>query len=450
MKTLLIQPPIEDFYRTRFREYPLGLLYLAASLRAGGHQAELLDARYCKKGRSVALPETFGYLAGYYGAGNGLFGGFRRFGIDYHEIGEMVGRARPDAVFVNAMFTPYSVEVKKMSATVKKVFPECRIIAGGHHATADPDDMISSGVIDSVVRGEGEEVVLDAMNGGRIIYEGAGGQPFRVDDLDSLPFPARDIVRADMYLYNKRPYTMILTSRGCPHRCSFCSVQSLSGHTYRKRSVQNVIYEIDECIKKYGIRVFDFQDDNLLYDPLRIKEMLLQIQRLYGGYGLELMASNGLNAAHIDEELLYLMRRAGFRKLDIALAAGDVASRKNLRRPESVEKYENILEAAVKEGLSVTTYIILGLPFQPISEMRETVEYLKKKPTLISPSIFYNVPGMPMYEEARQFEYAPVHAARRSSAFNCFGKDFTRDDIFALFKEIREYNTKIKPPFCGG
>ncbi|MCX6112474.1 MAG: radical SAM protein, partial [Proteobacteria bacterium] len=253
-----------------------------------------------------------------------------------------------------------------------------------------------------------------------------------------------NLVDALKYTFNKKPYTMILTSRGCPNDCVFCSVHSIAGHGYRKRNIDNVLCEMDECIKRYGIEVFDFQDDNLLFDVDRIKGLLEKMILRYGKRRFELLATNGLNSANIDEELLILMKEAGFNKLDISLATGAVSSRDSFNRPETIGQYESVLEKAVSLGLGVTTYIILGFPEQPLDELKQTINYLKDKKTLISPSVFYNVSGMPIYEKMRKYEYLDSDIARRSTAFNSRGRDFEREDIFNMFSNIRNSNYSIR------
>lgn len=442
MRILLVQPPIRDFYRTAFREYPLGLLYLASALESHGHHPAILDARRCKRPRAIPPPPELTDIADLFRAKGGPFPRYQHFGMGVESIGAAAAAARPDAICISALFTPYVGETIETARAVRDALPRCPIIVGGHHATADPASLEREGCIDLVIRGEGEEIlpeILCHLPNARIAP--SSGAPARIGDLDALPFPARHLINPDRYRFAKRRYTMLLTSRGCPHRCSFCSVHALSGHTHRVRSVEAVLEEIDECVRRHGIGAIDFQDDNLLFDADRIKGLFEACLVRTEGRGIAWMASNGVNAAHLDRELVRLMQRMGFAKLDLALGTGDVASRGNLLRPETTARYEEVLAWAEEAALPVTTYIILGIPFQTLSEMRTTVGYLTAKKTLIAPSIFYNVPGMPCFEEMRQYERSNIHAARRSSAFNCDGADFRREDIVRLFNEIRAYNT---------
>ncbi|PIU57915.1 MAG: hypothetical protein COS89_03095 [Deltaproteobacteria bacterium CG07_land_8_20_14_0_80_38_7] len=445
MNILLIQPPIQDFYRTQFREYPLGLLYLAAALDKAGQTTKILDARKCKKPKKIPIPKQLEHLSNFYHTDSSLFKAYYHFGMSDEEIRKLVKEYAPDILLINAMFTPYVNETLNTARVIKQALPHVRIFMGGHHATADPNSLLVDDTIDCVIRGEGEVSLSQILENQKLPRIYPEDKPLRIDDLDSIHPPAREKFNSNDYQLGRKPYTMILTSRGCPHQCSFCSAHTLSGHSYRTHSVDYVLDEIDGCVKHHGIQIIDLQDDNLLYDPDRIKILFEKIILKYDNQCPEFMASNGLNVAHLDLELLKLMKQVGFLKLDLAIATGACASRKKLNRPETLSHYEMILEQTVQLGVAVTTYIILGIPTQPLTEMKETIKYLKTKPTLISPSIFYNVPGMPIFDKIQPYEHLHEHLARRSSAINCFGDDFRREDIVELLMDIRTHNqSKIK------
>jgi radical SAM superfamily enzyme YgiQ (UPF0313 family) len=442
MRLVFLQPPIRDFYRTRFREYPLGLLSLAAAAERAGHEVRILDARLCRRPRRHPVPPELAAPARYYVPANGLFRRYQHFGEAPQEIALRAATFKPDALCISSLFTPYIGEVLETASALKALLPACPIIAGGHHATADPQSLLASGAIDLVVRGEGEPAMpkLQELVAQRGVWPPADQPGCTASDLDAFPVPARRRIQPDHYRFRGRRYTMLLTSRGCPHRCSFCSVHALCDAGYRTRDPDAVLDEIEECVARQSIRTFDLQDDALLARPERIKALFERIAARHEGHGLEWMATNGLNPAGLDHEMFSLMKRIGFRKLDLSLGTADVPSRAGLMRPETITHYERALVAATRQGLPVTTYIIVGMPTQPIAEQRATIEYLFTKDTLIAPSVFYNVPGMPRFEETRRWEYVDAHIARRSSAFNTFGEDFTRDDIFELVRAIRRRN----------
>ncbi|MFH1874775.1 MAG: radical SAM protein [Pseudomonadota bacterium] len=443
MKILLIQPPIQDFYRTRFREYPLGLLYLASELEKKSHQVSILDARRIKKPKKIDFPIQLAYLKKYFNANSLLFRHYYHFGLTYEEIAKIAQEYKPDIVGLTSNFTPYYLEVINTARAIKKAAPYAKIIVGGHHATADPDSLAAEEAIDCVILGEAEFALPQAIEQTTLPKIYAGAKDLEVHALDKISKPARHLLNPAHYLYHKHFYSMLLTSRGCPHACKFCSAQSLSGHKYRVHSVDYVLNEVEELIAKFKIGVIDIQDDNFLFNQDRAKELLAKLIAKTRKNNIELLASNGLNVAHLDKELLNLMKQVGFKKIDVALPTASASHQSILGRPETLTQYESMLDCASSAGIEVNTNIIIGIPFQPLAEMKATVEYLQSKPTLISPSIFYNVPGMPIYEEMKKYEYTNHHLARRSSAFNNWGQDFVREDIIKLFAKIREMNLKL-------
>ncbi len=446
MRVLFLQPPMRDCYRTAFREYPLGLMSLAAAVRREGSEVVLLDARRAQRGMSVAPPTEIAQLLAPVDGAEPLLGPWRHFGFSFARIEREVAAIAPDVVCVSAMCTPYAGEAIETARAVRRAQPTARIIMGGHHATADPESLVAEGVVDHVVRGEGEEILpqIIAGDGFPQIVEAPDGKPLRITDLDALAQPARDLVDAGRYRYGRRRYAMVVTSRGCPHCCRFCSVHALSGHAHRARSIAGVLAEIEELVDGFGVTAIDFQDDNLLFDRDRIQRLCEALLKRFGSSRIEWMASNGLNVAHLDGELLRLMRRAGFAKLDIAIGTGAVPSRATLARPEELEQYERVRKAAVRLGFRVATYIILGLPWQRYAEMEATADALMAQGIFIAPSAFYNVPGMPIFEAMQRFEYVHAHVARRSSLFNAFGEDFQREDVMRLFARILAHNRSLR------
>ncbi len=444
MKVLLIQPPICDFYRTRFREYPLGLLYLHSSLLRAGFKVELLDARACKRPKAAPIPAALRELPQMFAKYEGLFGKFLRFGLSPEEISRKVSEINPDAVCINFMCTAYENEAIETAQAVKAAKPDCKVFAGGWHATASPESLAVESAIDFVVRGEGEEILpklLRKLPRQKIVDN--KGRPFIIDDPDSLPLPSHGAI-AGRHFIGKKRYAMMITSRGCPHSCSFCATRGIMGTKFRKRSVASVWEEANFLARDLGVRAIDLQDDAFMADLARTAEILEKMIPLRDELGLELMATNGLNPHGIDREMACLLKRAGFKKIDLALGTGNVPSRSKMNRPELFSSFVETIETCNLAGLPVTTYFIIGIPTQPLTEMYETFEFLKAQDTLISPSVFYNVQGMPIFDEMTKFEHSRENVARRASAFNCFGNDFTREDIVGLFSEIRTHNLTKK------
>ncbi len=228
-----------------------------------------------------------------------------------------------------------------------------------------------------------------------------------IQGLDSLPHPARRYLDLDRYRVRKKRSTMIITSRGCPHGCAYCSAHLVMGNSFRVRTPEAILTEMVECQKKYGIQIFDIEDDNFTFDQARAKRLMSLIIKHFGDGEIELSAMNGVSFASLDEELLKLMEKA----------------------------------VAEQVGLNIIAYAILGMPGQTIEEMVNTLIYLMGRKVLIGPSIYYPSPGTPLFERCKRDGILPPHLSQwRSSAFPIETKEFNRLDLLTLFRLARIIN----------
>ena len=256
MKVILVNPPAENLVRTFAPDSlteevglypPMGLLYIASYARkmhGARVQIEILDAQVEK--------------------------------MNYKQIRQYLADKKPDVVGISCM-TFLLIDALKVAQTAKEVNPQIHVIIGGTHPSIYPEEMLSQSEIDMIVRGEGEYVFsefLAAFKGGKS-YAGIKGLGYKengknilnpsrefIEDLDRLPFPDRDFLPYKKY-YNvlgkgREVMTGLLTSRGCPFNCIFCTPKD--GKICRMRSPENVVREIEECYAK-GITDFDIIDD---------------------------------------------------------------------------------------------------------------------------------------------------------------------------------------------
>jgi len=441
LNILFIQEPIEDFYTTKFRNYPLGLILLASQLDNKIFKIKFLDFRYFKKPKIIKSPEIFSYLNSYYTKENNTFLNYKLFGYTDNEIKKIILNIDADIVILNSMFTCYEHKIIELARLIKELKPFIHIILGGVNASLNSDLFYSTGYFDTIVLGEGEQILPKIINNlssyKKIIKDNEHG--FIVEDLNKIKTINLNFLNNNLYVYNKKKYTMLLSSRGCLNNCVFCSINKIYNNTYRQVDIEKTVFEIESLNKDFGIEVFDFQDDDFLYNKDRVKDIFSTLlTKLKNNSQLEFMASNGLNSKNLDFELLGLMKKLGFKKLDISLVG--TMNNEKLKRPDSLDSYEKVLDYAKKLSLPVSTYIIIGYPESSIKDSYNTFNYLKTKDTLIAPSVFYNTKGMAVYEKFKNYEYLSENIARRSSSFNFKGIDFSRDDIFKLFKEILFYN----------
>lgn len=457
MKILLIQPPIRDFYQTRHRMYPLGLLYLAAALKKAGFSCRILDAFGGEKKKSLAIPEPLAYLSGYYATEDKspfkLFGRYYHFGLEDEPIREQMKEA--DLVGISALFTPYEDEVLRLAAMAKDLGKV--VVVGGNHATVCAEHLLLSSVIDYVISGEGEEglVALVEALGGRKTLESIDGLGYRHKEqirltpakgvlscLDALSFPERSLLEGEHYQFQGRRFTMMLSSRGCPYHCRFCSGHAVMGQGIRYRSIENILAEMHFCWHTLGIRVFDFEDENFTLDKARALDLLTALEAEFEGKeDFTLLFENGLCAHTLDQEILSKLKKLNCHHLNLPLVSSSVVVLKDLKRPGHPEAFDQIVRQA-SGRFFITGYLIIGLPSADLEEMIESIRFLSARQVLIAPSIFYVTPGTELYSECREQGLLPFSSllSLRSSAMPVETERFQRLDLVTLFRLVRLVN----------
>jgi radical SAM superfamily enzyme YgiQ (UPF0313 family) len=347
---------------------------------------------------------------------------------------------RPDVVGISSLFTPYYREALGVARLAKKV-TDAAVVMGGSHVSADPHSVLKESAVDFVITGEGEGPLvglLRALASGarpaRWINEGASPSP-----IEDLPTPDLSSLRPERYLLRGRPMAFLVTSRSCPHRCSFCSVHATFGRSYRRIPSRRVIEEMKLRYRE-GYRVFDFEDDNLTYYRDEMKELCREIRRTFPPGDVELVAMNGISYLSLDRELLGLMREAGFRRLNLALVSSDVSVLETTKRPHTVSKYLEVVEEAHRLGFQITSYQILGLPFETLGSMVQTLAFSARLPVLLGASPFYLTPGSPIQRQLGATLSETDYFRARLTAMAWEGPDFTRDDVYTLFVATRILN----------
>jgi radical SAM superfamily enzyme YgiQ (UPF0313 family) len=211
------------------------------------------------------------------------------------------------------------------------------------------------------------------------------------------------------------------------------------------RSVDGVLAEMHEAALKRGVRVFNFEDDNLSHDREWFRAFLAAVSGEAVFQDAELTAMNGLCASNLDDEVLAAMRRAGFKRLNLSLVTQDARLRDFFHRPHQSEEFRGLVRKARSLGFQVTVYIILGLPGQTPEEARDSIDGLLDLGALVGPSVYYPAPGSRLYDE--------IHIPRkvkddwdshRSSAFAVETEHITRAELVELFLYARQENLKRK------
>ncbi len=354
MKATLINPP-RSYLIEPEAQAPMGMLYIAAVLEQEGWEIQYVDLAFTDD-----IPEADLY-------------GITVTSADY-----------PDAVEIAKQLKPRGGP----------------IVLGGRHITGvngKVDD-----VFDVVVIGEGEQAIRDiARNWPRLekVYK----RPV-ITNLDSLPFPARHLLPIqgkNVFAYKKRYWegetTCLLTMRGCPFKCAFCTA---GGEVVRYRSVDNVIAEIQHVIDTYGIREFRLSDDTLTVNRERLLELLPRMKEC----GIFWRAS--IRARPLDPELLELLADSGCVELSYGIESGDQRVLDRVHKGVTLEQSETAMKWSKEAGMTVRALMIAGLPGESPNSAYKTIEFMEKTRQywdIAALTNFVPLPGSPIWNEPARF-----------------------------------------------
>ena len=259
-----------------------------------------------------------------------------------------------------------------------------RVLMGGIHATALPEEVLRHA--DQVITGEGEKVILDVVEG-RLTDRVVRGIP--IENLDDVPFPDYSILKTPCQSAN------ILTTRGCPFRCTFCTTSRMFS-PYRQRSIENVLREIRNY-KRMGFRYMNFEDDNFTADKERAKEICrrmiaerLQFKETFF-FGRTDMAN--------DEELLTLLQQAHLTRVLIGIESLNQKALDSINKHQNIEDIQRAGAACRDHGIRLIASIVLGLDEDAREDIRHSVDFAKSMDAYqLQPAILTPYPGTPVYE----------------------------------------------------
>lgn len=380
---LLIQPPY-TIHKAEPKgcQPPLGLAYIAAVLAQEGYNVKIFDA----------IVEDFKYEIS---EGNK---DILRYGADFENIREIIKEYSPDVVGISCLFSVQHKNALNIAKIVKEERPDSFVVMGGAHPSVAYNNILTNQFVDFVIIGEGEYSFKDLMKvlNNKDSFERVNGLVYKKDgqvkinpktkyiqNLDELPFPARHLLPMEKYFEINRPHgttslkspnTSIITSRGCPANCIFCSIHSVWGKSFRVRSPENVVQEIRHLKNMYGIKELQFEDDNLTFDKKRAKNIFnLMIE---DKLGIHWTTPNGIAAYAIDDELIELMKRSGCYRICLAVESGDeYVLHKIIKKPLKLEKIKPLVKEFHKAEIAVDGFFVLGFPDETKAQMKKTFKF---------------------------------------------------------------------------
>jgi radical SAM superfamily enzyme YgiQ (UPF0313 family) len=392
MKVLLVKHPTTHFEKTAppVSGLPLGLLSIASCLKAAGHDVIIFDA-------IVGADE--------HRWDSERVGTSYQMGATWEEIRRVVADADPDLVGISNQFTSQVENALMTARAVKEVNRDITVVVGGPHASVMPSTFFESpGIVDFVVMGEGEETMVDLLDTlqNKRDVRAVKGISFMdgislviqeprmfISDLDSIPFPAYDLIDLPRYFYfnkkgkdgreayrypgSERSVSMI-TSRGCPYSCIFCSIHLSMGNAFRSHSVSYVLEHIRLLKEKYGIRHIHFEDDNFSFDMTRFSGILDGM--ITNRFDITWDTPNGIRADYLNETILRKCRESGCTYIRIGVeSANEYVSKRIVRKHLDLNTVVNVSKLCRKIGIDLEAFYLIGLPGETVPQMKETIDF---------------------------------------------------------------------------
>ncbi|HOU54819.1 MAG TPA: radical SAM protein [Myxococcota bacterium] len=381
-RILLLKPSRLRAYQSSLVP-PMGLLSLAAVLRRSGHQVRILDLRlYQHPGPA---------------------------------IDSMLREFRPEAIGISLLTFELEAARKKIQR-IRSIAPGVPVVVGGPQATAMPRETLDRSGADAVVVGEGEDVVTPLMEAladradppdlpGVLVRGREDRDPGRapMPDLATLPIPAWDLVDLEDYARRKSMsipspwrYATILTTRGCPWRCSYC--HEIHGKRLRRRPLESVQAELEVIQHQLGEGVLEVLDDNFNVDQAWASQVLETLLRM-GGY-LRPAFPNGVRSDRLGRDLIGLMARVRTAFMSFAIESGDPEMQRRIRKNLDLDAAREAIEEAVRRGIFSNGFFMMGFPGERLDQMWRTVDFACRSP--LHSALFFRVvamPGTELWEE---------------------------------------------------
>ena len=356
-KVALVNPPTIKGVFHHHPYLPIGLAYLAAVLEANENEVLVLDC-----------------LAS---------------DIDHEKLKEKLSSFEPNLIGISSM-TPMVPSTMLAAKAAKEACLDATVVLGGPHATfMDREILTQESSVDVIVRGEGELTLLELTQkiAGQESIGGVDGITFRkngqpiqnqtrpyIQNLDELPYPAYKHFSLDKYrLFGKLVFPVI-TSRGCPFQCSFCTTSRILGKQYRARRPKNIVDELELLKNEYHADSFTFYDDTLTLDKQRIFEICDEIKTRK----IVIPWDCQTRVDQVSKEILAKMKETNCQQVFFGVESGCQTILDAVNKRTTVEQNEKAIRMAKEAGLFVSISIIIGYPGETKDMLKQTLDFIRR------------------------------------------------------------------------
>ena len=403
IKIILIRPP-RIYYQESLgldvgiqrTNLPLGLMYIGAVLQKHDYSVQIID---CLISEDTALRRDGDYIF---------------HGLESSCLINKIKQTSPDIVGVGIDFTAQAEPALEAIIQIKRAFPSVKIVVGGCDATVRATELLKNNEIDFIILGEGETSFLELVQSleDNCSIQDINGIAFRdngeikinparlIDNIDSIPLPAYNLVDLDLYfkrrsllkkqwdkvsiektlfrfgkkiLMRDRWKDMkditVITSRGCPFNCTFCSIHLQFGKKFRAHSPEYVIKHLELLVNEYGVEYIHFEDDNISLNMKRFERILDAIIERKLKFRWDI--PNGLRADRLNRKIIQKMKNAGCEEITVGVESGDQNVLDNIiHKAIKLEDIEKTLRICKEERISTSAFYVIGMP----GETKENIE----------------------------------------------------------------------------
>jgi len=426
---MFIIPPLTELYPNSVDDAdevdivhpPLGVLYLSAYMKANGYKSFVYDGLIKK--------------------------------IDFNEIETIVYENQINVVGITSMSANYE-KALELAAFAKNM--GCIVIIGGAHASSDYKKVVASPCVDVAIVGEGEISLMNLLNAiyrkkpindiqgiafkedGAIVFT---GQAPRIQNLDSLPLP--DYEGINMNFYVALQSLGLITSRGCPNNCLFCSSKNIWGRQTIFRSATNVLQELDYIYSKFEYKGKEliFYDDNFTLKKDRLFEICdLMIEKDYQ-YRWKCMS----RIDTITPEMLIKMKQAGCYSISFGIESANNETLSRINKQITIKAVEKVIKMCGDAEMIFHGYFMIGFPWETRNNFMETIDFIRSHPEIeASLSILSPYPGTDFYDNRKLWDIEIEEAWDKFNHISSVikSKNYSNSDIYTAFSTYLLYQER--------